>query len=383
MAPSPARPGIPAFPELFFSFVKRVGIPRALGAVAIVLLAVCPAGASASESALPPDSDAVPSDAPAERSYLVTPFENLSESRELYWVGEALSEAIERSLTWAGVPHATREERRQIERELGIHPLSVPAIATRLKEAEELDLNRVIMGSFTADGDGITATFRVLDVANARRGSERTIGPLPLRGLAGLQEALVEAILDSELVIRPASDPPPMSPAGETNPAAYEARSKSLLEEDADKRILLLERAVEADPAYLRARLELALELAQTGETRAALQRLTETRLDGDPPLLFRAEQLAGTLFLEAGEPTAAVDALRRSLRWQDEATTHILLARALIARGDLAVAAAELELASRLDPEDPGIAETRELLAKRGGQSQGAAGPPPASPGR
>jgi Tfp pilus assembly protein PilF len=75
------------------------------------------------------------------------------------------------------------------------------------------------------------------------------------------------------------------------------------------------------------------------------------------------SEALLGSLAFDAGLKDASVDAWRRSLRARDDAAVRIQLARALLARGDRAVAAAELELARRLDPANPELAEAQELV--------------------
>ena len=343
-------------------------------------------------------------------SYLVVPPENRSENRNLYWLGEALAEAMEQYLTWGGLDVASREDRRGVEREeMGIGPLMVPTIATRLKEAEEMKVDRLVLGSFItrearegrgkgsqsgasrgappgtardsttatqreggttaaasgteAAGRTVVVSFHVLDVTGSRRGPEHTVGPISLDDLPSLQRAVGMALLDAESLPRPASAPP--APTGsEAAPAAYEARVKSLLEEDPDKQARYLTRALQADQDYLRARLEMAMLLRDSGRLEEALTTLNARPLRGDPDLAAQAERLAGELHLEAGRPTPAIDALRRSLRWHDEAATHLALARALAARGDFQIASAELELARRLDPDDPEIAEVRALLA-------------------
>jgi tetratricopeptide (TPR) repeat protein len=329
-------------------------------------------------SAVPSGRDAAASDHP--RSYLVVPPENRSEDRTLYWLGEALSEAMERSLDWAGVEVATRDERRDLEREeMSIGTLSVTTLATRLKEAEELKVDRLVVGSFDSTAKSgepprVSVRIRVLDVGTPGQGTSHLIGPMPLTDLPEIQSAVAKALLDAESLSRPATPAPP-PPARETSREAYEARVKSLLEEDPDKQAAYLTRALESDPSYLRARLELGLVFRDAERPEKALAALTAKPIQGDPVLAAQAEMIVGELYLEAGRPTPAIDAFRRSLRWRDESSTHVALARALIARGDLRVAAAELELAQRLDPEDPEIAEVRSALAAA--RSNGA----PASP--
>src|SRR5262249_60210563 len=118
----------------------------------------------------PAPPPAEPTIDPARSSYLVLPPENRSEDRALYWLGEALAEAMEKTLQASGVDIATREERRDIEREeMGFSPLNVPTIATRLKEAEALKVDRIVFGWFTArqgtaDVNG-TVTLKVPDWA--------------------------------------------------------------------------------------------------------------------------------------------------------------------------------------------------------------------------
>jgi tetratricopeptide (TPR) repeat protein len=256
-----------------------------------------------------------------------------------------------------------------MEREMGINPLSVPTISTRIKEAEELGATHVLIGSFetsgTPPGDSLILSLAVVDPVSLRRSQVPEVGPVPVAELAALQERASSTLLAAETIDLPSTRPPP-PPAAEAAPAAYEAMVKSLLEEDPEKRVVLLDRALRADPAYLRARLEVAFLLVDMDREDRAVQRLSAVTLTGQPGEAAEAERLLGRLHLKAGNPTAAVDALRRSLRWSNEASTHIALARALAARGDLEVASAELELARRIDPDDPEIEEVRALIEAR-----------------
>ena len=301
-------------------------------------------------------------------SYLVLPPENVSENRALYWLGEALGESMERALTAAGADIATRDERRGIEREeMGLGPLNVATIATRLKEAEALNVDRIVFGSFTArQGTAwldITVTLQVLDVAQLRRGPKKTVGPLPLEKLPSLQNAVAAALIEIESIPPPATGLP-RAPTEETNRMAYESRMKSLLEETPDKQASYLLRSLESDPDYLRSRVELASLQHDADHPELALATLLARPLSGDPDTASSGERLTGELLLEASRPTGAVNAFRRALRWKEDSTIHLSLARALIFRGDLEIASAEVELARRLDPEDPELKELMSLLA-------------------
>jgi len=332
-----------------------------------VLILVCACGAlgPARAADAPEAAPGAPPGAHG-RSYLIVPPENLSENRELYWLGEALLEGMERYMSWAGAEVATREERRSIEGdEMGLGPLSVPTIATRIKEAEELEVAKLVSGSFATSGETsrlATVTFSVLDVRQARRSSPAVVGPLPLDDLPSLQRAVGTKLLQIESLPLPGPDLP-TPPASEADAPAYEARIKALLEEDPEKRSKYLLRAVEVDPDYFRARLDLAILQREAGEPGKALATLRAKPFRGDPTLSAQAERIAGEINLEAGDLTPAIEALRRSLSLKDDCSTHLTLARALIGRGDFQVAAAELELARRLDPQDPEIAEVQALL--------------------
>lgn len=97
--------------------------------------------------------------------------------------------------------------------------------------------------------------------------------------------------------------------------------------------------------------------LFQSGQIKAALPPLrAAVRLQGNLPKL--RDDLAAAL-LDADEPGAAEDQLRQALAIHAaSARSHFLLGRALLARGDVAGAIYELDVALRIDPRLPGAAE-------------------------
>ncbi len=290
---------------------------------------------------------------------LVVPFENKTGSPAASWIGEALADGLVSAISASGADVIGREDRREVERELGIGPLAVTTIATRLKEGEELEADRVILGQFTGGADSLRVSARLYTLSPVSRGSEITLPAMPAGDIAAIQALLAQRVL------APGEQPPAgfKPPAAETRAEAYEARMRGLTEEDPARRAGLLERAVEIAPDYLRARIELADAYGDAGSNEKALLSLSRAPLTGPAPLVAEAEALQGALALESGLLTPAIDAFRRSLRQQEDADIRLLLARTLIRRGDLAIASAEIELAARSDPENPELPEVRRLL--------------------
>ena len=112
---------------------------------------------------------------------LVLPFFNQSDSDNLSWIGESISEAIQESLTASGLLTLEREDRLEAFRRLALRPNVVLTVASVMKAGEALDASEVIYGHYeiTAAGSASAAskgtlriTARLLNLKQLRQGPE-------------------------------------------------------------------------------------------------------------------------------------------------------------------------------------------------------------------
>ena len=123
------------------------------------------------------------------QTVLVLPFFNQTNSSNLDWIGESISEAVRESLVSAGVLALDREDRLEAFRRLSLRPNALLTHASVIKAGEALDASDVIYGSYDlAPGAPATAnqtrgtlriTAWVLNVKRFRQGPELSeAGPL-------------------------------------------------------------------------------------------------------------------------------------------------------------------------------------------------------------
>jgi tetratricopeptide (TPR) repeat protein len=136
------------------------------------------------------------------------------------------------------------------------------------------------------------------------------------------------------------------------------------------------EKAIELDPRLAAAHVNLALVLAQVGQTDAAARHLEKAvQIEGDSPAAAYVHRLRGLLYSEQDRPERAVSAFEKAvaLRPDDaEAFLHLGLARRR--RLDFAGSLAALRQAVRLSPDSARAQYElgRELL--RAGEAEPAA---------
>ena len=179
----------------------------------------------------------------------------------------------------------------------------------------------MLTGSFQRAGDAVRVTAQLLDAATAH--AERTIKvDGRMQEIFALQDRLVRDLAELlRAVIRPTG-----AATLETGVVgAYEAFSKGVLNlraesyESLDRAVMLFERAVDLDPGYARAHLELGVAYATKadylarGELRAhavtSLRRALELQPDS-----VRAWRELGSVLMAMGQDGDGFDALRRAL---------------------------------------------------------------------
>lgn len=305
---------------------------------------------------------ATPPARPMRNAVLVVGFENTSEDRSLYWVGEAISDGLAREIRLAGGETIDRRERMSVRDEMGVPALSTLTLASQIHIAEELGAPALVTGSFGSSGETLTVRVRVVNIATARTGPWLTVTG-SVKSIIALQKDLFSKVRSALPSFRrtasrsvPAEDGVPQ--------AAYELLLRTYYEDAPDKRERMLRRTLELAPDYLRAKMELAQIYRESNQLAKGAETLS-TIVTRDPGLASEAETLLAEIHLEMGRAGEAEAAVRRALNVRESARAHLVLAKLAAARGDRALASAEARRSRALDPSDPEILEVEESLSK------------------
>jgi TolB-like protein/tetratricopeptide (TPR) repeat protein len=250
----------------------------------------------------------------------VIDFRNITANAEDDWLGTGISETLTADLEgFAGVTVVPRgrvsELARTLERQGGDH-----GDALWIRAGRELGARWVLTGSFQRAADAVRVTAHLLDTTTAQ--TERTIkvdGRMP--EIFVLQDRLVHELADLlRAVIRPSGTTLETGVVG-----AYEAFSKGVLNlraesyESLDRAVMLFEQAVDLDPGYARAHLELGVAYATKadylamGELRAQAVKSLRRALELQPESV-RAWRELGSVLTATGQDADGFDAIRRAL---------------------------------------------------------------------
>jgi serine/threonine protein kinase/tetratricopeptide (TPR) repeat protein len=291
----------------------------------------------------------------------VADFKNISANAEDDWLGTGISETVTADLSSLGgitvVPRAR------------VHEL-IRNLAQQTGEADDLlwihagrDLGArwVLTGSFQRAGGAVRVTASLLDVSTGRAARMVKVDG-NLKEIFPLQDRLVQELTAGlRIVARPTTAG---SVEGTAVVDAYEAYSKGVINlraetfESVDRAVLLFERAVNLDPSYARAHLELAVayrtkaDYLSIGELReravTSLQRTLTLQPDS-----IRAHRELGSVLLAMGRDAEGFEALHRALDLNpNDAGALGAMARALfIDRAQFDEAAAWYERALERNP--------------------------------
>lgn len=289
----------------------------------------------------------------------VSDFRNITANAEDDWLGTGISETVTAELRgFEGltvVPHGRVHQLvRTLQEETG-----EAADSLLIRAGRELNARWVLTGSFQRAGDAVRVTASLLDVASGR--AARTIkADGRLNDIFALQDRLVRDVAEGlRAVTRPAGTPKETGIVG-----AYEAFSKGVVNlraetyESLDRAVLLFERAVQLDPQYARAHLELGAAYATKAEysAMAELRPRAVTSLKHAlelQPDLVRGWRELGAVLIAMGQEAEGFDALQRALAIDpDDAGALAGMARALfVGRAEFAEAASYYDRALAANP--------------------------------
>lgn len=339
--------------------IRAFALLAALSAPMSFAAAPTPAGSPApGEARIPAAAAPAPLRA---RLVLANTFENASEDRSLYWLGEAISDGLSHAVRGCGGEAVDRIDRVSLREEMGVPTLSSLTLASQIRAAEELGAGTLVTGDFTANGDALIVRARVVDVVTGHTAPWIAVDG-SVKAVLALQDDLFHKLQAS----LPVSKACPGSAAAEDGvpQASYEMLLKSFLEDAPDKREKMLKRALDLAPDYLRAKIELAMLYREQNALPRASAVLANVATR-DAALAAEAQNLLGENELDLQHTAAAESALRRSLQLRETARAHLLLGKIAISRADTVTAARELSRSRTMDPTDPELLELEDTLRK------------------
>jgi len=190
------------------------------------------------------------------RTIVVIPFENVSPTPGLEWLGESFPEAFHQQLNSPVLYVASREERLRAYDRQGI-PAGVHASrATLYRLAEQMDVDYAVLGSYNYDGARLTAIAQLLDMRGQKLLPAVTESA-PLADLGNLQSALAWDLLH---VIRADFAVPKdkyIASVATLRLDALENFMRGMLAATAEEKVQHYREAVRLNPDYAQAWLEL------------------------------------------------------------------------------------------------------------------------------
>jgi tetratricopeptide (TPR) repeat protein/TolB-like protein len=199
----------------------------------------------------------VTSDSPnAPKTIIVLPFENESKAPGIEWIGEAFPEVMGERFSTSGLYVISREDRIHAFDRASIPANLRPSRATLFRIAEQLDVDYMVLGSYTFDGQKFTATAQLLDVKALHLSPEQKESS-PLVNILDVQSALtwdLLRIVDPDFGI-PRNDFVADSPAVRLD--AFENYVRGVVATTRQEKIAKFREAIRLNPAYSRAILQL------------------------------------------------------------------------------------------------------------------------------
>jgi tetratricopeptide (TPR) repeat protein len=240
---------------------------------------------------------------------LVVPFESVNNEPRYQWLSEASAVLLADGLRDRGLGAITRPERVNAFEQLHLPLAASLSRATVIKVGQLLGAGDVIVGSFTVQGDELTASAQVIRV-DVGRVQPPTAEHGKLTELFDVYDRLArrvsrEAPLTSK--VRPSH--PPLD--------AFESFIKGLLAENPSTRAAFLEAAIRDHTEFDRARLALWEVRSDQGDHQGALA--TVRAIQGTSAFARRGRFAAGVSLLELKRYDEAFDTFKGLLDERSE----------------------------------------------------------------
>lgn len=314
---------------------------------------------------------------------LVLPFDNRSGQTGLNWIGDSFPEMLNQRLSSSGFLTISRDDRMYALDHLG-YPLDLkPSRATALRIAQTLDADLIVIGSFTMQGDRLSAQAQVLEVnkLSMSRPLEETVEKTRF---FDLENAIAWKVVKQVNPAFPVAEETFLAQSANDKIEAFESYVRGVSAQTPAERLKRLKTAVQLSPDYAAA--ILALGKAQYAQGQFEDSAATLAKLPQSNRLALEANFYLGLASFNSGQYAAAESAFgfvasrlplpevvnnqgvaasrqgkdagalfqRASAADPQDADYHYNVAAALYERRDPGGARAELQKVLTLKPNDP-----------------------------
>ena len=237
------------------------------------------------------------------RTILVAPFENQSKATGIEWISDSFPEWIQERLDSPSLYVLSREDRIRAYDRFGI-PLELhPSRATIYRIAEQLDVDYVLLGSYSFDGRTFTAWSQLLDMRHEHMSSLQTAtGTLP--ELINVETSLAWDVLRTLRPSLSVSRAAYVASAAPVRLDAFEDYIRGIVAATDGEQIRQLREAVRLDPDYPEAELRLGEAYYRDHQYEAAIASLA--RVPQSHPWAREASFFLGLAAYAAGESARA-----------------------------------------------------------------------------
>lgn len=276
---------------------------------------------------------------------LVFPFENLSNDRNLDWIGEGIAELmIERLQSEPGIYVFPREQRLGAYEKLAIPESTMISRATAMKLGWDMGADGIVTGRFSGTPDHFQISARILNLELSAASEEMKVNG-KLEDVIPLANALARAVIGK---LAPASSTPEADYT--THPpiprSAFENYIRGILSSDPQKRVEFLQTAIRLHPQYMPAIFQLGRSFHVERNFKASNQWL-EKIPEGIPERL-QARFTMGLNYFYSGDFARAAAVFHGLPQNYD---VLLNLGSSLWQKGDAPAAIATWKLAADLDP--------------------------------
>jgi len=193
---------------------------------------------------------------PPGQTILIVPFDNQSKAPGLEWVGDSFPELMQERLNSPTIYVLSREDRIRAYDRLGIPVNLHPSRATVYRVAEQLDVDYVLLGSYSFDGRDFATRAQLLDMRRQHLLAPMTeSGPLP--DLIRIETALAWDVLRA---LRPDVSMAREAYVNQASPVRldpFEHYIRGIVAASATEQIREFREAVRLNPNYAEAQLRL------------------------------------------------------------------------------------------------------------------------------
>jgi tetratricopeptide (TPR) repeat protein len=322
--------------------------------LALLLAGVVPAAHGAAES----------------RTLLILPFENASKAPGLEWIGESFPEVLGNRMESARLYVVPRQDRLYAFDRAGIPGNLRPSHATLFRIGEELDVDFMILGRYTFDGQSFQAEVQLLDVKGLRLSAPRQEGG-PLTSLFEIEAALAWDLLrtlepeysENRADFLASSPPAPLD--------AFEDYIRGITAASRAEKIRKLREALRVSPNYTPAMMQLGETYFAAREYEAAAGWFT--RIPRSGPVGREASFYAGLSYYLVGEFEKAESAFASLAALFPLTEVSNNLGAAEARRGKLPKAVEDFRKSVQADENDPDYHFNLGLALYKQGEVNGA----------